>query len=192
MRHIQKTENLVCTVAETCSLANFKATDVSKIRCTESRRFSPTTSLRQVSFRNQRTVIGCDYVRGIFRQANGTSCQTPWSTVLLEKLTGSQLVKKFPAFHGIRKFITAFITARHLSLSWASSIHSIPPHPTFWRSELILSSQVVSFPQVSPPKPVNASPLTHTRYMPRPSHSSRFYHSNNIGLGEQFIKFLIM
>jgi hypothetical protein len=25
---------------------------------------------------------------------------TPWSTVLLEKLTGSQLVKKFPAFYG--------------------------------------------------------------------------------------------
>ena len=31
---------------------------------------------------------------------------TPWSTVLLEKLTGSQLVKKFPAFYGTRKFIT--------------------------------------------------------------------------------------
>jgi hypothetical protein len=25
---------------------------------------------------------------------------TPWSRVLLEKLTGSQLVKKFPAFNG--------------------------------------------------------------------------------------------
>jgi hypothetical protein len=28
----------------------------------------------------------------------------------------------------------------HLSLPWASSIQSIPPHPTFWRSVLILSS----------------------------------------------------
>ena len=28
--------------------------------------------------------------------------------------------------------------------------------------------------------PVYASPLTHTRYMPHPSHSSRFYHPNNI------------
>jgi len=26
--------------------------------------------------------------------------RTPWSRVLLEKLTGSQLVKKFPAFYG--------------------------------------------------------------------------------------------
>jgi hypothetical protein len=31
---------------------------------------------------------------------------TPWSIVLLEKLTGLQLVKKFPAFYGTRRFIT--------------------------------------------------------------------------------------
>jgi len=67
---------------------------------------------------------------------------TPYSTVLLEKLTGSQLVKKFSAFCGTRSFITAFTIARHLSLSWASSIQSIPPHPTSWRSILILSSHL--------------------------------------------------
>ena len=43
----------------------------------------------------------------------------PWSRVLLEKLTDSQLVKKFPAFYGTRRFITAFTSARHLSLFWA-------------------------------------------------------------------------
>jgi hypothetical protein len=37
--------------------------------------------------------------------------------MLLEKLTCSQLVKKFPAFYGTRKFITASTGARHLSLS---------------------------------------------------------------------------
>jgi hypothetical protein len=37
--------------------------------------------------------------------------------VLLEKLTGLLLVKKFPAFYGTRKFITAFTSACHLSLS---------------------------------------------------------------------------
>ena len=42
---------------------------------------------------------------------------TPWSRVLLEKLTGLQLIKKFPAFYGTRMFITAFTSARHLSLS---------------------------------------------------------------------------
>ena len=38
---------------------------------------------------------------------------TPWSTVLLEKLTGLQLVKKFPAFHGTRRFITALTSVHH-------------------------------------------------------------------------------
>jgi len=42
---------------------------------------------------------------------------TPRSRVLLEKFTGLQLVKKFPAFYGTRRFITAFKSARHLSLS---------------------------------------------------------------------------
>ena len=54
---------------------------------------------------------------------------TPWNTVHLEKLTGFQLVKKFPAFHGTRRFITAVTSSRHLSLSWASSILSIPHIP---------------------------------------------------------------
>ena len=64
---------------------------------------------------------------------------TPWCRVLLEKLTGLQLVKKFPAFHGTRRFITALTSVRQLSLSWASPIQSIYPHPTSWRSILILS-----------------------------------------------------
>ena len=65
---------------------------------------------------------------------------TPWFRVLLEKLTGLQLVKKFPAFHGTRRFITALTSFHHLSLSWASPIQSIYPHPTSWRSILILST----------------------------------------------------
>jgi hypothetical protein len=36
--------------------------------------------------------------------------------VLPEKVTGPLLVKKFPAFYGTRRFITAFTSARHLSL----------------------------------------------------------------------------
>ena len=60
----------------------------------------------------------------------------------LEKLTGLQLVKKFPAFHGTRRFITALTSVRHPSLSWASPIQSIYPHPTSWRSILILSTHL--------------------------------------------------
>ena len=50
-------------------------------------------------------------------------------------------VKKFPTFYGTRRFITAFTSARHLSLSWASWTQSIS-HPTSWRSILILSSHL--------------------------------------------------
>ena len=67
---------------------------------------------------------------------------TPWCRVLLEKLTGLQLVKKFPAFHGTRRFITALTSVRHLSLSWANPIQSIYPHPTSCRSILILSTHL--------------------------------------------------
>ena len=67
---------------------------------------------------------------------------TPWCRVLLEKLTGLQLVKKFPAFHGTKRFITALTSVRHLSLSWASPNQSIYPHPTSWRSVLILSTHL--------------------------------------------------
>jgi len=84
---------------------------------------------------------------------------TPWSRILLGKLTGLQLVKEFPAFYGTRRFINAFTSARYVSLSWASSIKSIPKHPTSRRSIFILYSiyawvsPVVSFPQLSSPKP---------------------------------------
>jgi len=67
---------------------------------------------------------------------------TPWCRVLLEKPTGLQLVKKFTAFHGTRRFITALTSVRHLSLSWASPIQSIYPHPTSCRSILILSTHL--------------------------------------------------
>ena len=50
--------------------------------------------------------------------------------VLLEKLTICQQVKKLPAFYGTWRFITPLASARQLSLSWASLIQSIPPHPT--------------------------------------------------------------
>ena len=67
---------------------------------------------------------------------------TPWCRVLFEQLTGLQLVKKFPAFHGTRRFITALTRVRHLSLSWASPIQSICPHPISWRSVLKLSTHL--------------------------------------------------
>jgi len=67
---------------------------------------------------------------------------TPWSRVLLEQLFSFQLVKQFPAFYGAQRFITTFASAHHLSLSWASSIQSIPLHSTYWRLILMLSSHL--------------------------------------------------
>ena len=67
---------------------------------------------------------------------------TPWCRVLPEQLTGLQLVKKFPAFNGTRRFITALTSVRHLSVSWASPIQSIYPHSTSGRYVLILSNHL--------------------------------------------------
>jgi len=67
---------------------------------------------------------------------------TPQCRVLLEKLTGLQLVMKFPAFHGTRRFITALTSVHQLSLSWASPIQFIYPHASSWRSILILSTHL--------------------------------------------------
>jgi len=76
------------------------------------------------------------YTSTYIRTYRYTYLLTPYSRVLLVNLTGSQLVKKFPAFYGTRRFITAFTNARHLSLSWASSIQSMPSHPTYLANSL--------------------------------------------------------
>jgi len=56
-------------------------------------------------------------------------------------LTGSQLVNQFRSIYGTWRFLIEFTSARHLSLSWASSIQSVPQH-IFWRSVLTLSSHL--------------------------------------------------
>ena len=103
-----------------------------------------------------------------------THSLTPWCRVLLEKLTGFQLVKKFSEIYGTRRFITAFTSAGHLSLSWASSIQSIPPHPTSWRSILILSHLRLGlpsglFPSCIPTKTLYKPPSSPIRAT-RPTH----------------------
>ena len=89
-----------------------------------------------------------------------------WRRVLLEKLTGLQLVKKFPPFQRTRMFITALIRVRQLSLSWASPIQCIYPHPTSWRSILILSTHL----RLGLPSDLLPSGFpTNTLYTPLPS-----------------------
>jgi len=85
---------------------------------------------------------------------------TPWCSFLLEKLTGLQLVKKFPAFHGTRRFITTLTCVRHLSLSWGQpnpvhipTSHLLEIHPNIIYSSTPRSPQWSSSPAVSPPRP---------------------------------------
>ena len=61
-------------------------------------------------------------------------------------------------------------TFHFLKIHFNITIPSLPESPKRYLS--------LRFPHQ---KPVYASPLSHTRYMSRPSHSSRFYHPKNIG-----------
>jgi hypothetical protein len=99
---------------------------------------------------------------------------TACSRVLFEKLTGFQLVKQFPTFYRTRRFITAFTRARQLETVHTPTSHFLKIHfniilpPTHGSPKWPLSLRL---PHLSP---AHASPLPHTRYMPRPSNSSRF------------------
>ena len=118
---------------------------------------------------------------------------TRCSTVLLEKLTGSQPVNTLPAFYDTQKFTTTFTSARHLSQSWASSIQSIPPYHTSWRSILILFSHLrlglpsCLFLSGFPTKTLYTPLLSPINATGPPFYSSRFYHQNNIGWAVQII-----
>ena len=119
---------------------------------------------------------------------------TPWYRVPLEKLTGLQLVKKFPAFHGTRRFIIALTSVRHLSLSWATPIQSIYPHSTSWRSILILSTHLCLGPPsgLLPsgfPSKTLYTPLSSPIRATCPAHLILLDFSTRTILGEEFILF---
>ena len=119
---------------------------------------------------------------------------TPWYRVLLEKLTGLQLVKKLPTFHGTRRFITALTSVRHPSLSWASPIQSIYTHPTSWRSILILSTHLCLglpsslFPSGFPTKTLY-TPLSSPMRATCPAHLIPLHFITRTILGEQYKTF---
>jgi len=119
---------------------------------------------------------------------------TPWYRVLPEQLTGLQLVKKFPAFHGTQRFSTALTSVRHLSLSWASPIQSIYPHPNSWRSILILSTQLRLglpsglFPSGFPTKTL-CTPLSSPIRATCPAHLILLDFITRTILGEQYKSF---
>ena len=93
---------------------------------------------------------------------------TQWSAFFLEKLTGSQLVKKFPSCHGSRRFIIAFSRARYLSLPWARWSQSISPSHA-----MKIHFSIIPVISPSKPWPSKSSPssgfVTKTLYVPLPS-----------------------
>ena len=122
----------------------------------------------------------------IYRYIHTTSLLTPWCRVLLEKLTGLQLVKKLPAFLWNPKVhyrthkrpppvpIMGQPNPVHIPTSHLLEIHPNIIHPSTPRSPQWSLS--LRFPHQEPIRPL----LTHTRHMPSPSHSSRFYHPHNM------------
>ena len=100
---------------------------------TESRWFSykktinlvNTTPYRISEYRILAQLWSC-HVRKYRRKSLITYLLTPWSTVLLKKLTDIYLVKNFPAFYGTRRFIALFTSARYLS--YPEPARSIPYH----------------------------------------------------------------
>ena len=74
----------------------------------------------------------------------------------------------------------------HIPTSHLLEIHPNIIHPSIPKSpQWSLSFQ---FPHQGP---IHPPLLTHTRYLPSPSHSSRFYHPHNIGWGVRSFFFLL-
>ena len=106
------------------------------------------------------------------------------SRVLLEEPTGSQLVKKLPAFYGTRMFITAFTSARHMSLSRARLIQSMPHLPQIHLNIILPSTSGYSkwpLPSGCPTKTLYTTLLSSIRAT-CPAHLILLdLHPNNIG-----------
>ena len=172
-----------------CHAQKFKEwvlTAVAEGFCIQSNSYASMTQ-----FVNTPNITYCYTINALFSITN-TYLLTPWYRVLLEKLTGLQLVKKFPCISRNPKVhyrthkrpppvsILGQPNPVHIPTSHLLEIHPDIIHPSMPRSPRWSLS--LQFPHQDPIRPPL---LTHMRHMPCPSHSSRFYHLHNIGWGVQ-------
>ena len=124
----------------------------------------------------------------LFQEVQKTYLLTPWSRVLLEKLTGSaarqeipRILRKPKIHHRIHKCPPFVPILSQLHPGPTTSYHFLNIHLNIIPPSTSESSQwslPLRFPHQNP---VHTSHLPHSRHVPRPSHSSRFYHPHNIG-----------
>ena len=149
---------------------------------TSKRRYSAFTTIMISSWY---TAVSTALVRTsqITQLVSITYLLTPWSRVLLKKLTGSAASQEIS--HILWNPKVHYRTHKYPPPApILSQLHPVPTIPSYFLKihlNIILPSMAGS-PQWSlslrfPNQyPVHTSPLPHTRHMPRPSHSSRFFH----------------
>ena len=144
-------------------------------------------------------VIPLNFVRNHPRSKHFIICECSWtylltprSRVLLEKLTGFAANQQIPRILWNPKFYYRTHKCPP-PVTILSQLHPVPTTPShFLKIHLNIILQSTSWsPQWSlslrfpHQNLVHTSPLLHTCHMPRPSHSSQFYHPHNIGWGVQ-------
>ena len=133
------------------------------------------------------------------KHAKHTYLLTPWSRVLLEKLTGFATNQEIPhilwnpkVHHRTHKRLPPVLILSQLHPVPTTPSHFLKIHlniillSTSWSPQWSLS---LRFPHQNL---VQISPFLHTCHMSSPSQSSRIYHPHYIGWGVQIIKLLIM
>jgi len=102
---------------------------------------------------------------------------TPWSRVLLEKLTGSAASQEIPRTH---KCPPPIPILSQLRLVPTTTSHFLKIHLNIILPSASGSPQWSLFLRFRHQNPVHPFPLPHTRHMPCSSHSSQFYHPHNV------------